>query len=29
MGFCASGAEESTIGFLLFTVLRFGPDKHR
>ena len=29
MGFCASGADGSTIGFLFFTVLRFQLDKHR
>ncbi len=29
MGFCASGADGSTIGFLFFTVLQFGLDEHR
>ena len=29
IGFCASGADGITIGFLLFIVLQFGLDKHR
>ena len=29
MGFCASGADGITIGFLFLIVLQFGLDKHR